>query len=142
MKNVLNEQREALRNLLSEIDTFQIRIKGNSMYPTFSENDVVNIVKKSEMHLLEVGTVILFQRYNILVLHRIIKKSNDIYFVKGDNEEEVDIVRYKNIIGQVSSHIVEKLVTDKFKQETTNYIFQFFIDNNILESIEILPKLK
>lgn len=139
MRNkILIERKIAFQELIHEIRGIRIRISGNSMMPTLSNGAIVNVEDVIESGQLNEGDIVLFQRYNLLVIHRIIKIVDCFYFVKGDNEDEVDVIRFSNILGKVSlhSHVV-KVPNGNYVIRTSNYTFEFLIFNQILEFIKI-----
>lgn len=139
MRNkILIERKIAFQELIHEIRGIRIRISGNSMMPTLNNGAIVNVEDVIESGQLNEGDIVLFQRYNLLVIHRIIKIVDCFYFVKGDNEDEVDVIRFSNILGKVSlhSHVV-KVPNGNYVIRTSNYTFEFLIFNQILEFIKI-----
>lgn len=84
-----------------------IAIASNSMKPVFSRGDAV-IYEKIDIKELEVGDVLVFQKDNIIVTHRITKiwKQNDKYYftTKGDNNNAEDhfTPKEENVLGRVN----------------------------------------
>lgn len=84
-----------------------IAIASNSMKPVFSRGDTV-IYEKIDIKELEVGDVLVFQKDNIIVTHRITKiwKQNDKYYfiTKGDNNNTEDqfTPKEENVLGKVN----------------------------------------
>ncbi len=85
--------------LISGVFKFKmIAIASNSMSPTYRRGDAI-IYEKINTRDLEVGDILVFQKNNIVVTHRIVKKWNQdgqYYFTtKGDNNNTEDNFKTK-----------------------------------------------
>lgn len=78
------------------------------MFPEFSTNDIV-IIQKTNSY--EVGDIITYNYENkYLVTHRIVKKENNGFITKGDNNnsEDIENIKVENVKGKVISIIKNK----------------------------------
>ena len=89
------------------IPLFKFKIKGDSMIPTFKENDVVLVNRLSYfLSPPKIGDLIILKRGQYMI-KRIKEIKNDEYFVVGDNKKEsVDSRRFgwidrEDIVGKV-----------------------------------------
>lgn len=86
-----------IKEIIYKTGGFKIQIDGDSMNPVLRNGQIVYIAPINQE--LREGDIILFYRKNILVLHRIIKKYSKRYLLKGDNENEIDMITSDKIIG-------------------------------------------
>ncbi len=92
---------------------YALSIGSASMEPNIKVGDVVIVEKleEDELNQLEVGDVLVFNRDNIVVVHRIEEINNvsghNLYTTKGDNNATVDnwVVSENKIIGKVNFKI-------------------------------------
>ena len=83
-----------------------IAIASNSMSPTYRRGDAV-IYEKIDVHDLEIGDILAFQKNDIVVTHRIVKiwkQGNQYYYTtKGDNNNTEDNFKTKDteVLGKV-----------------------------------------
>ncbi len=72
-------------NFFSEDDEIKGRTVGNSMFPLFRDNKDVAIVKRATN--IKVNDVLLYKKVNTqaLILHRVLKISEDGFITRGDN---------------------------------------------------------
>ena len=77
----------------------KLKVKGCSMYPVVKEEDVV-VVKRSDCY--EVGDILVFT-YNTdeLLIHRLLRKKEDLFLCKGDNSFRLEMFTKERIIGKV-----------------------------------------
>lgn len=77
----------------------KLKVKGCSMYPVVKEEDVV-VVKRSDFY--EVGDILVFT-YNTdeLLIHRLLRKKEDLFLCKGDNSFRLEMFTKERIIGKV-----------------------------------------
>lgn len=114
-----------IKEIICEIGGFKIQVEGDSMNPTFQNGQIVTIIPITQD--LREGDIILFFRKNILVLHRIIKKYSKRYLLKGDNENEIDIITSDKIIGLY--------IDDDYVIPNSSYEIQKIVDNELLKII-------
>lgn len=80
-----------------------VRIKGKSMMPLLEDGDVGVVLCKSQY---DVGDIVIFsslQSYEATISHRIVYKCENLYYCKGDNSLNLEIVTYPEIIGAIIS---------------------------------------
>ena len=78
-------------------------IMSGSMEPTISVLDVVVIKRKSTY---EIGDIVTYQAGDVLVTHRIIEKSGNIYITRGDaNNAKDPVIHQEQILGYVVKNI-------------------------------------
>ena len=78
-----------------------LKIKSNSMSPTFCINDIVLVQKSKDYN---VGDIITYDYENkYLVTHRIVKKENENFITKGDNNnsEDMEKIKIEDVKGKV-----------------------------------------
>ncbi|MDL2264889.1 S24/S26 family peptidase [Parabacteroides sp. OttesenSCG-928-G07] len=98
---ILGQQvKETLLNGHSAI----IPVKGSSMYPFLRNNRDLVTLKSPRPEDLRPGRIVFFQQGEKYILHRIIRKTNDLFLIRGDNRRDTsyEYVPEKNIIGYVS----------------------------------------
>lgn len=80
-----------LEELLNKHDSILIAPKGYSMYPLIvPERDEV-ILTRLDDRKLKRGDVVLFRRMEgTLILHRIVKVTDEGYYLTGDNQTELE----------------------------------------------------
>lgn len=108
MKILSVEELYKINQMLGDKKECKLKISGNSMYPTFRDGDTVDMVLfNGAIKSLDVGKIIVYQKSNNIIVHRIIKKYDIIkvsfYVTKGDNNKYKDryLVRKKDIIGYI-----------------------------------------
>lgn len=79
---------------------------GTSMCPLLKEHRDTVIIKKITAPLKKYD-VVLFKRGKQLVLHRIIKISNGLFLIRGDNCVQSEVVYDKQILG-IMTHFCRK----------------------------------
>lgn len=71
-----------------------IAIGSGSMYPTYTRGDVVIYKNNNYEKDIEIGTIIAYEKNNVLITHRIVDirkvNNNKVYITKGDNNDDVD----------------------------------------------------
>lgn len=76
-----------------------ISVVGVSMNPTFYENDRITVKKFDDY---DVGDILVFTYKNgELLVHRLLKKSGETYFCKGDNAFRLEDITKDQIAGKV-----------------------------------------
>ena len=89
MNNFILKTTEDLTPFIQEVigkgQSLKITVTGNSMFPLFSHmRDTVTLKQASHYKKYD---IILYQRSNgELVLHRIVKKKGEVFFLCGDNQ--------------------------------------------------------
>ncbi len=72
-------------------EPIQVRIKGDSMWPTFSDGSIVKFTPLEENDVLKVGDVVLSHhplKKNILLVKRVhLVETDDRYFLVGDQTD-------------------------------------------------------
>ena len=87
--------------LLAQLHTgrdVDITVTGISMNPAFYEGDILTI-RQSETY--SIGDILVFFYKNELLVHRLLKKENNLFFCKGDNSFRLENVTWENIAGKV-----------------------------------------
>jgi len=78
---------------------FEISVVGISMNPTLFEGDIISIQPQKEY---DVGDILVFNyKQDELLVHRLLKTENNIYFCKGDNSFRLEDVKKELVIGKV-----------------------------------------
>lgn len=85
------ERKADVEKLLAEGKTIQIKPQGYSMYPMFVPERDQAVIAPVRADKLKRGDVVLYRRSSgILVLHRILKKRPEGFYMVGDNQDEVE----------------------------------------------------
>lgn len=76
-----------------------LKVKGCSMYPVIKEDDELFILGSDSY---EIGDILVFT-YNAdeLLVHRLLKRKEDLYLCKGDNSFRLEMFKAERIIGKV-----------------------------------------
>lgn len=104
----LNLSPEALLTLaqavLNKGMPFRFRAGGFSMLPFIRDGDVITISPAKNTHISTGDVVaVLHPSDRKVFIHRVVKKVNGLYLVKGDNCPEPDgIFSHKNILGKIT----------------------------------------
>lgn len=81
-----------------------VRINGKSMMPLLNDGDIGLVFSKSQYN---VGDIVIFnysQDYEEMTIsHRIVYKHENLYYCKGDNSLNLEIITYSEIIGMIVS---------------------------------------
>jgi len=92
-----------LRSSLDAGNTARLRVDGESMRPTLQKGDVV-IVYSCPMEQLSIGDVLVMQRDNELVTHRLVSIQPDGWYTKGDAYSTLDpLFSRESILGRVEA---------------------------------------
>ncbi len=95
--------------LLKEGKMLTITPIGTSMFPLFTDPNDQAILAYVNIEKLHRGDVILYRRNNgMLVLHRIVKKTNDTFYMTGDNQTKIEGPLYANQIYAVMAAFYRK----------------------------------
>jgi len=95
---------ELLQDTTSKGYLFRFKVKGFSMSPFIKDNDVVTISPLINSKI-SLGILVAFihPETQKLVIHRAIRRSKNVYLIKGDNVPVSDgMVLVENILGQVT----------------------------------------
>ncbi|MBQ8640174.1 MAG: S24/S26 family peptidase [Lachnospiraceae bacterium] len=80
-----------IEQLLDQGNTVSIKPQGHSMYPMFIPGRDEAILEKAEPSRLKRGDVVLYRRdQGILVIHRIIRSTEEGFYLVGDNQHEIE----------------------------------------------------
>ena len=102
--------------------TAKFKVTGSSMIPTIRNNDVVSISPYKENNLREGEVVALLDRSNSrIIIHRIIKKRENVFLLKGDGLWRYDGLFPKKWIAGFVSGLerngtpisMDRLITDR-----------------------------
>lgn len=130
--------------LLNSQRFFPLKSQGQSMFPILQEGDILYF-KKIPFSKIKVNDLIVFQKKNQIICHRVIYKTQKYIITKGDNSLKSDGKIYpKQILGKVyqvkrngqifkpetlyliqSTHYFPEIVKIKqaFDKEKINYVF-------------------
>ncbi len=94
-----------IKGLIDNKQKVKIRVKGNSMFPFLRHEKDMAILTYPSPEKLTSGKIVMFQYQGRQILHRIIHKKDDIYYIRGDNSLNncYEIASVKDIIGVVES---------------------------------------
>jgi len=95
---------ELVKDILSKGLECRFQAKGQSMSPFIKDGDIVTIFPLTSSSP-GVGDVVAFNHpeNEKLIIHRVVKKRNNDYYVRGDNALEADgIVQTRDILGYVN----------------------------------------
>lgn len=80
-----------IEQLLAEGKTIQIPVQGFSMYPMLYPGRDEAVIAPVDASRLKRGDVVLYRRdESILVLHRIVRRTADGFYMTGDNQSELE----------------------------------------------------
>lgn len=107
-KSELSISGEALTNLIQDVlskkSPFRFRAKGFSMSPFIKDGDFITLSPLFSAPPL-LGDVVAFvhPKTGKLIIHRVVGKKGDSYFIKGDSTSEIDdIIPRAKILGRVT----------------------------------------
>lgn len=129
-----------LKQALEDLDYIIIKVSGESMIPTFFDNDKVIIYPVIDVKDISNGDILLFYDFEyILVLHRLVSKENNRFILKGDNATNLDDISLDNIVGRVSTDTIcdinKKSIV--YSEKIDGYVMNLIIANNELSSFEL-----
>jgi signal peptidase I len=78
-----------LDDLLSKGQAVQVSVRGMSMFPLLMKGDVV-LVEKVTYKALRKGDIVVFERNDIWVAHRLVRKANGNLQTQGDGNRLLD----------------------------------------------------
>jgi signal peptidase I len=99
-----SDMMELLRTVHEKGAAFRFKAAGSSMRPSIRNNDMVTVSPLKGIPPF-VGEVVAFQHphTNRLILHRVVRKGENSFFIKGDNLRVIDShVPGENILGVVT----------------------------------------
>ena len=76
-------------------------VNGVSMQPTLFTGDSIKVTPEKEYHPGDI--LVFFYKNNNIIVHRLLRFQNDIYYCKGDNSFRMEDVLGEQIIGKVMS---------------------------------------
>lgn len=88
-----------LTSQLQSKTSIELYVSGNSMNPFIQEGDKITIIQELMYYPGDI-LVFVYKSKNILV-HRLLKRENNIYFCKGDNSFRLEDIKENQIIGKV-----------------------------------------
>lgn len=94
------------REFLDQEGVLLSSTKGNSMNPFLKEGDVAVIEKKRGR--LSLSDVALYAREEKLLLHRVVKVTEEGYLIRGDNAFIDECVEEKDVLGVMIERIREE----------------------------------
>ncbi len=81
--------------------TVKFNVTGNSMLPFLRNGDQV-IIKRPLMSEIGIGSIVLASYQEKIILHRVVKIKNDIYYLAGDgNLDQVEEVNVRDLLAYV-----------------------------------------
>ena len=95
--------KDLLTDIIKKGHPFFISVKGNSMFPTIKDGDMVKIIPQKEY---SIGTIVAYMYeggcgYKIIV-HRIVAMRKKCYYLKGDNNTKCDYpIKFEDILGAI-----------------------------------------
>jgi signal peptidase I len=93
-----------LKAVLAKGASLRFRAKGFSMSPFIKDGDVIT-VSPLQNTLLRIGDIVAFihPETGKLIVHRLVKRIDNSYFITGDNIlQRDDLIPKKNILGRVT----------------------------------------
>jgi signal peptidase I len=133
----LSLSRELLIKLLVAVlkkgGSFRFRTKGFSMYPFIRDGDVITISPISN-NRASFGEIVAFINPGTrnLVVHRVIGRSGNFYFIKGDNSSGLDCIVHKTSILGCVTKIERKGKKGFLDSSLTKYTIAFLSRLRIL----------
>ena len=110
-----------IKEMIQNNKKVQLTVTGNSMFPLFAHlRDSVTVQGFDEYKKYDI--ILYVRKSGDLILHRIVKKHNDVFYLCGDNQTVIEYPIYKDqIIGKVVSF------NRKGKDfEITNFLYQVY----------------
>lgn len=96
---------ELLQAMIKKKVPFRFRAKGFSMSPFIRDGDIITVCSLSNASP-GLGDIVAFINPSTrkLIVHRIVRKSNNSYLIKGDNSPELgDLIHKEDILGCVNN---------------------------------------
>lgn len=88
-----------LNLILQKYGTADLRVFGDSMFPSIKNGDNITITKLPSYSL---NDIVVFQyKLEGLIVHRIIKIEENTYYCKGDNATRIETINKEHILGKV-----------------------------------------
>lgn len=98
---------QAVEPLLAQGHSFRVCPKGDSMFPFLISGRDSALLGKKPAEALRRGDIVLYQRPDrSLILHRIIRRKNGVFFIVGDNETDIEGPVYPEQIKAAAVSIV------------------------------------
>jgi len=95
--------------------TIKVKIRGKSMQPLIPDKSFAE-VSVSSLEKLKAGDIVIYYFGKNFVMHRILKKKQDYFLIKGDNRLTFDpLINRKLILGKVTGANGKKIDSLKFR---------------------------
>ena len=102
-------------------------INGTSMLPLLKDKESVVRLEKKDSYL-KYDVVLYINKNNNYVLHRIIDIKDDIYYIKGDNASNIDLVKYDEILAKMVGYYKGEQYIDINDDEYQEYVSKYITD--------------
>ena len=96
-----NAYKQLLKALKARKKPFQITVTGFSMNPVIYEGDIITTQPQNDY---QIGDILVFDYppEDVVLVHRLLKKGEGIFFCKGDNCYRLEEVTLEQIVGKVT----------------------------------------
>lgn len=106
---------------LQSTGLLRLRVVSNSMFPFLQQGDWVIVKSLQPGSSPRIGDIVLFQRGNDFIIHRIIRLTSQAVICKGDFNRTCDFpLRYDQILG-----ILQKVEKGKMRFSMQSAIIQY-----------------
>lgn len=136
---LLLEKYKLLKKAINELEVIKIKVEGESMLPTIKPEEVVYIASIHH-YSPRVGDILLYvSKLGNLVLHRIINIKNEIFYMKGDNEDYIDEIQFNQIIGFMDMSNKENIIkiTKIFESQIGKFKIQIKINKGEFTKVQL-----
>ena len=116
------ENEKTFASILDETGMLVYTIKGVSMRPLLRQGKDVVVIEKKKEHCKKYDAVLFQRRNGQYVLHRILKKKDDKYWIVGDNCISGETVDEDQIIGVMTS-----LKRNGKTIKVTDWAYKFYV---------------
>jgi len=88
--------------IIKKEDILRGRVKGTgSMLPLINKNCTLLYYVPKSKNDIKIGDIIVFEKGNFLnkkdIVHRVVNKTNEYFYAKGDNGNKIDKIKYNDI---------------------------------------------
>ena len=111
-----------IQDALLKTGSARFRVVSNSMLPVIKKGDWIEVAVVNENSSLKIGDIILYRRPTDFLLHRVVKKNDDLIWTKGDRNRMIDVPIKR-------SEVIAKLI--KIQKNST----WFDVDNPLFDVI-------
>jgi hypothetical protein len=132
-------------DMLEKNQTVKITVTGCSMMPFMREGkDSVNLVKADYAKLKRGDIVLIIRDDGVFVMHRILKKTSDFFYMVGDAQQWIE----GPLLPQQVKAVVESVWKDNFEIKCSNIIWKLISEIWLLlrpfryKILNILRKIK